>query len=298
MKGCARTCLLWLLGWGAAAFAFHHYFIRIRDFGPPMYWAAAVAGLAVVLTFGYAWGIVAAYRERKMLVEAVAGTTLPDGKWIAISGPIHSMAPLTAPLSGRDSVAYEYKISRSERVGRSSSDVPYFEGKALTPSTIATRQGTVRLLAVPSFQDVEPENVPPSQALANAREYVMLTEFRMRSEDKNAVDEESMDDDGQYRRDRRHSASDVALTEEFRYEEKRIGQGEQVCAFGLYSRQRGGFVPHPNWAHQMRLMRGDAAAVAAKLRTRMIRYFAGVLLCSGAAYGIVRLYEWRAVVSP
>lgn len=298
MKGCARTCLLWLLGWGAAAYAFYTYFVSLRDFGPPTYWASAGAGLCVVLTIGYALGIGQAYRERRMLRDSMVGAPPADGKWAAVSGTIHSMAPLTAPISGLDSVAYEYKIYRHEGRGRNSSQVTYFDGKGLAPSTIATRLGSVRLLSVPSFQDVELQDVPWQQAVENAKAYVAQTEFRMRDQDRNAVDEESTDDDGQYRRDRRHTTKEVDLAGDFRFEEKRIGNGEQVCAFGLYSRERGGLIPHPNWAQQTRLMRGNAMAVVEKLRSRMVKYFIGIVVCSAIAYAIVRLYESRAAALP
>jgi len=298
MKGCARTCILWMVGWVAAAGAFFYYFRGIRDFGPPMYWAAIGAGLAVVLCIAYAWGIVQAYRERSMLMGAMAGTPPEDGKWAAVSGTIHSSSPIAAPITGLDSIAYEYKIYRHEQSGRNSSQVTYFDGKALTPSTIATRSGSIRLLSVPSFQDIEAEQISWTQAVANAKEYIERTEFRMRDQDKNAVEEESTDDDGQYRRDRRYSATDVDLADDFRFEEKRIAQGEQVCAFGMYSRERGGLIPHPNWANQTRLMRGNALKVADKLRTRMIKYAFGVVILGAIPYAIVRFYLHQAATLP
>ena len=298
MKGCARTCILWLVGWAAAAYAFYTYFIGIRDFGPPMYWAAIGAGLCIALIASYVLGIGQAWHERKMLLDAMGGVPPPDGKWAAVAGTIHSMSPMTAPISGLDSVTYEYKIYRTEGSGKSSAQVTYYDGKALTPCTIATRSGSVRLLSVPSFQDIEPSEVPWQTAVANATEYIARTEFVMREQAKNSVEEESADDDGNYRRDRRYSTDEVNLADDFRFEEKRIGQGEQVCAFGLYSRSRGGLIPHPNWAKQTRFMRGNAIGVADKLRARMIKYAIGVFVFGGIAYGIVRLYEYKAATLP
>lgn len=297
MKGCARTCLLWLLGWGAASYAFYRYFVGLRNFGPPMYWASVIAGLCVIAAIGYALGIGTAYRERKLLLEAMAGTPPPDGQWAAVSGHIHSMAPLTAPISGQDAVTYEYKIYRHERSGKNTAQVTYFEGKALAPSTIATRHGSVRLLSVPSFTDVAAEKVPWNDAVANAKTYVAQTDFELLEtvkQRRNQTEEESTDDDGQYRFDRRKTTNEIDLADDFRFDEKRIGQGEQVCAFGLYSRQRGGLIPHPNWSKQTRLVRGDAMMVAGQLRSRMVKYVIGILVFSGIAYGIVRLYEYKA----
>lgn len=297
MKGCARSCILWLLGWALAAYAFYDHFVGIRDFGPPMYWGSAIAGLCIVAIVGYTIGIGTSYRERTMLLEAIAGTPPEDGKWAAVSGPIHSMASLTAPISGRDAVAYEYKIYRHEQQGRNHSDVTYFDGKALAPSTIATRQGTMRLLSVPSLADIPADSIPWPEAVGNAREYVARTEFELTEsagKRRSKLEDEWTDDDGQYRRDRRYSTSEIALEDDFRFEEKRIGQGELVCAFGLYSRQRGGLIPHPNWSKQTRLMRGDTSAVAAQLRSRMVKYAIGIVVSGAIAYGIVWLYHYKA----
>ncbi len=117
-----RSCLLLLLGWGAAAYAFYWYFVGLRDFGAPMYWGSA-AGLFVVAAIGYLAGIGTAYREWRMLLDAMAGTPLADGRWMGVSETIHSTRPLTAPLSGEKIVAYEYRIHRDERIGKSVSEV-------------------------------------------------------------------------------------------------------------------------------------------------------------------------------
>ena len=301
MKGCARSCLLLLLGWGAAAYAFYYYFVSLRDFGPPMYWGSAAAGLFVVAAIGYAVGIGTAYRERKMLLDAMAGTPPADGEWAGVSGTIHSTTPLHAPISGQKVVAYEYKIHRDERHGKSSSEVVYYDGKALAPSTIATRQGSVRLLSVPAFNDVEAEQVPWSEAVERATEYLAKTTFTIYDtaiKRRGRLEEEWTDDDGNFRQDKQHFTREVDLGDRFQFEEKHVRQGEQVCAFGLYSRQRGGLIPHPNWAKQTRLVRGDASKVAGQLRSRMIKYFIGVVIFSGLAYSIVALYRYQAATLP
>lgn len=294
MKGCARSCLLWLLGWGAAAGAFYFYFTSLHHFGPPTYWAAAAAGLFVVAAVGYALGIGTAYRERKTLLDAMTGTPPEDGQWVAVSGTIQTTFPLTAPISGQPAVAYEYKISRSEKMGKNNSQVVYVAGKALASSVISTRQGTVRLLAVPAFTEIPPEAVPSIDAGTNAREYVERTTFPSRetsAKGRQGLEEEWTDDDGQFRSDKQMHGLPDDFPNGFLFEEKRIRQGEQICAFGLFSRQRGGIVPHPNWAKQTRLVRGEASTVASQLRNRMIKYSVGIMIFACLAYGIVRLYE-------
>jgi hypothetical protein len=301
MKGCARSCLLLLLGWGAAAYAFYWYFVSLRDFGPPMYWGSAVAGLLVVGAIGYLAGISIAYRERKMLLEAMAGTPPADGQWAGISGTIHSTTPLTAPISGERVVAYEYRIHRDERLGKTMSEIVYYDGKALAPSTIATRQGSVRLLSLPAFTDLEAESIAQSEAAPRAKAYVASTPFTIYDTAKKRrtrIEEEWTDDDGQFRLDRQHFTREIDLGDGFHFEEKHIRQGEQVCAFGLYSRERGGLVPHPNWAKQTRLMRGDSSKVAEQLRRRMRNYFIGAIVCSALVYAIVRLYHYQVAALP
>jgi hypothetical protein len=301
MKGCARSCLLLFLGWGAAAYAFYWYFVSLRDFGAPMYWGSAVAALFLVAAIGYAAGIGTAYRERKMLLDAMAGTLPVDGRWAGVSGTIHSTSPLAAPLSGEKVVAYEYRIHRSERFGKSRSDIVYYEGKALAPSTIATRQGSVRLLSLPAFTDVEAASIAQSEAVQRAQSYVAGTAFTIydtATKRRTGIEEEWTDDDGQYRKDRQHFTRDIDLADGFQFEEKHIRQGEKVCAFGLYSRERGGLVPHPNWAKQTRIVRGDSSTVAERLRRRMINYFIAAMVCGGLVYAIVRLYQYKVATLP
>jgi hypothetical protein len=298
MAGCARTCVLWLLGWAGAAAAFYAYF---RDFGilePQIYWASGGAGLCVAIAVSYLAGIVNSFRERATLLEASVGATTPeDGKWVAVSGHIHALNPLRSPLSATNAVAYEYKISRMVRSGKSgSSEISLYDGKALVPSTIATRYGTVRLLSVPTF-DVKPEDLADETAIANAQRYIESTQFQTRQTPKDkrvGMEQESTDDDGNFRRDDYYPPEyEIDLTA-CMFSEKVIRQNEAVCAFGLYSRHRGGIIPHPNWAKQTRIMRGDASTVAGQLRSRMIKYAIGLVIVSAIIFGITKAYTHYA----
>lgn len=292
MKGCARTCLLQLLGWGVASAAFFYYFRGLGEL-PALYWAAIGAGLCVMLAIGYAWAIKDLVRERHMLLEAAQGAPPPDGEWVAVSGKIHSIHSLTGPLSGEDVVAYQYKVSRMERSGKSSSDVTYYDGKALVPSTIATRHGSVRLLSVPTF------DVPAAplgryvETVQRVQRYIDATPFQTNQTPKTeriGMEQESTDDDGNFRVDKRWFADREVDLDGFQFEEKHIRQNETVCAFGLYSQQRGGIIPYPNWAKQTRVMRGDATAVAKQIRTRITKYVIGIVVFGAAAYGIAMIY--------
>jgi hypothetical protein len=300
MKGCARSCLLWLIGWAAASGAVFYY---LRQFGvhePQLWWAAAGAGLFAVFSISYAVAIVKFAKERSMLLGAMVGQPPKDGQWVAVSGTIRSIDPVRTPVTGVAAVAYDYDIFRIETrsSGRNSSTSKhsYYQGKALAPSTIATRQGAVRLLAVPTL-DVPADEIKTEAGTINARKYVSETTFQTFSMPKGGkigMEHELTDDDGMFRVDKRGMPDVDVDIADCTLSERYIKQGETVCAFGLYSAARGGLIPHPNWAKQARLMRGDATAVAGQLRTRMVKYVFGILIFGGAAFGIVKFYEHYA----
>lgn len=298
MKGCARTCILWLLGWAAASYAFYRYFSSLGDLREGLWWATGGAGLAVMLVISYLYGIVDVARERSILLDSISGAPLQDGKWVAVGGRIHSLQRLTAPLSGENVVAYKYTISRREGTGKSSTTVHHFEGKALIPSTISTRTGSVKLLSVPTF-DMSAAKLDITRAIENAQSYVAATQFESndtpKSERAGTVEKESTDDDGNFRVDSRSkNAFDVPI-DSCDFEERHIKQNEEICAFGMYSQQRNGLIPHPNWAKQTRIMRGSAESVAAQLRTRMIKYAFGVVIFAAIVWGVVKLCQMNAV---
>jgi hypothetical protein len=172
--------------------------------------------------------------------------------------------------------------------------VTYYEGKAVVPSTIATRHGSVRLLAVPTF-DLPPAGFSNYQdAVANAREYIAATTFQTKHTPKDhrtGMEEEHADDDGNFKVDKRHYVEKEIDINGFQLTEHHVKQNETVCAFGLYSHQRGGLIPHPNWAKQTRLMLGDAEKGAAQLRNRIMKYFIGIVCFGAAAYGVVWIYS-------
>ncbi|HYH06057.1 MAG TPA: hypothetical protein VEK11_03255 [Thermoanaerobaculia bacterium] len=298
MKGCARTCVIWLFLWLASAGAL---FLHLRQFGilnPQIFWACGIAGLLMTMAFAYAFNIATARRERAMLLEAMTGMPPEDGKWVAVSGVIRALNPLRAPLSGTPAVAYAYKINETRRTSKGSSIVTLYEGKALTPATIATRHGGVRLLAVPSL-DLPIEQVPYAAAHDRAKAYVQATQFQTSATPKEkriGMNQESTDDDGNFRVDKCLDATYVNFAN-CTFEEHLVKQGETICAFGLYSRQRGGLIPHPNWSNQARVMLGNAETVAAKLSARMRKYAIGIVVCGALAYGIVWLYQHAASTS-
>lgn len=290
MTGIARTCLIALVAWLAASAVL---FVHINRAGvQPKYafWGATISAFCAVIAVNYAIAVVEELRERALLLGAAKGAPLVDGKWVAVNGPIRSRAPVRAPLSGRQCVAYEYRISKEEQTTDGSRDVTCFEGKGLAPSSIAARQGTVRLFAVPTI-DAKMDRLELRDALENARAYIDATAFESSAtpkEQRVSMEQESSNDTEQFRKDRM-----VWGIEDLRigiFEERHIAQGETVCAFGRYSQARGAIVPHPNYATRARLMRGDAGIAARELMKRIKRHAVIAPVWGLAAYGVVKLY--------
>ncbi|MFP5246461.1 MAG: hypothetical protein ACLGH0_07175 [Thermoanaerobaculia bacterium] len=270
MHGCARSCLLQLAVWAAFAGAF---------FLLETHWVVAVVGgLFAALATLMAAGAIKAARERRMLLSAMLGSLPPDGRWVAVSGTISTLSPMQAPLSGATVSAYEYKILNDQQ--------PYIDGKGLASSTI----GSIRLLSVPQLE-VEPVALDRAKAIANATEHIRRATFERRDTSKQrtaALEKEWTDDDGVFRIDKRYydTADDLAS---FRFEEKHIRPGDAVCAFGFYSRERGGLVPDSKWGRHTRLMRGRADEVAGRLRARMIRFSVATIVFAILAYSATQI---------
>ena len=260
MTGLARWCLQWPLLWAAAAYAAYRY--------GGMPWLAVLSGLLFTIAVACCVSLGRTIRERALL----RGGPPEEGAWVAVSGSIHSMDPLRAPFSGAECVAYHYRIYLGKTV--------LYDGKALAPSTIATRHGSVRLLAVP-FLDLPAQTI--AGAAEKARQFIDATAFESVT-----VEQEATDDDGVFRRDKEYHGP-VADLSRCTFEERHIRQGETVCAFGLYSHMRGGLIPHPDWSKHTTLMRGSAEEVAGQLGRRMVKLAVAAIACGAAAAALVAL---------
>ena len=292
MKGCRRGCIAQLLLWAVIATTFSFYARSIGRAGPEIWPVSIGIGLVATMALLLAHSAVGTAKERRLLLRASEGVTPRDGEWTAVCGEIRSSAPMRAPLSGEPAVAYEYSIGRDQRIGKSTSFVTYFDGKALAASTIVMPTGVMRILAVPALE-VEPAQLEEERAIANAREYVRQAEFAPRDSAQQrtaALEREWTDDDGVFRIDKKHSASDIDLSAGFRFEERHVKPGETVCAFGVYSAERRGLIPDAKWGRHARIMRGVATDATRALRARVIRYVIGSLILGALAVGVAIAY--------
>lgn len=287
MKGCARSCVLYLASYlavvSAIVFTLHRQYSLSPD---ETGWVAAGAGFLLWVGFGWLFGIAQPIRERSSIRSDMSGTRPIDGKQTGIVGRIDAPGQrLKAPLSGTDCVAYKYEIYKMVRSGKNSVKSTFVDGIALIPSVITTQSGSYRLLSVPTL-DFPEADLDHQTAVVNAEAHVRATVFEQKEGawKRPKIEEQWTDDDGAYRRERKFTedAIDIASCT---LSEQHIKRGDAVYAFGLYSEQRGGLIPHPNWAKQTRIMKGEGEDVIRQLGKRITKYiFGGIFsLAAGAA---------------
>lgn len=287
MKGCARSLFVQLAGFLATVGAV--LFLFDERFGLPpgkTLGASLFAGFFAWLGWTLLFGIAQPIQERSALRDCLAGKRPADGKRAGVAGTISAAGQaMRAPLSGADCLAYKYEISLTRGSGRSRHKAVYFEGIALVPSVITTTSGNYRLLAVPTF-DFGGEAIDRRKALRNWEEHVRTAQFEPESS-RRTLEKQWTDDDGAYHCEKRNKTSGEVPLEECTFREDIITPGDRVYAVGLFSEARGGLVPHPNWARETRIMKGDAESVLRQLKGRIVKYVIGGILCSAAAAGIL-----------
>jgi hypothetical protein len=233
----------------------------------------------------YVWEVARRLKTSAMIRRAQSGDAPRDGKKIAAIGRISSSGEtLLAPFSKTPCVIYDYKIT----TGFSSDDTNLYIGARQIPSTIQTRQGSIRLLAHPDLK-LGDQTIPREIALSNALEYIESTQFRdtgignITSSLKELMDTYK-DDDGSVRYDNKISTvADTRNIEDAFFVEKLVRPGDEVCVIGEYSSQRGGIVPDLKspLINQTTLEPGGGDAPMRRARSGTIGYAIGACIFLG-----------------
>jgi hypothetical protein len=258
------------------------YYAWLRGrFDPPGDWIAAlVGGFLMMMVAGLLQNAHLAWRDQRVMDRAHQGMPPEDGKTFAASGPIRPLGrPLLAPFSGTECVAYEYDVVRgagSEGDGGGNA----YGGFHLTPSAVETSIGRVKLLSWPVLDDFRRRRVEDEQGQARAAAYVAATTFEPMGVTKvyAQLKELLTDDDGFVRKDWRMGEGPVDVAA-CGLRERLVPVGEVVSAIGPYSAEKNGIVPGVGRGQApVRLLRGSAATVYAKLRGRSRNHFTGAVI--------------------
>lgn len=267
-----KSVLVFLLSWGIPFLAL--WYGAHELFYPPGDWIGAL-----IVSFGIALGIGALRKarfERRDAALAARPEGPPrDGERVAIAGTIEPTgAPLRAPLSGLECVAYDYSISHipelppliGKPANQSSRPSPVIDrsGMALAPSIVRSGLREVRLLAFPGFEGF-PDSELDDGKVERARGYIATTQFTDQSilDTMEQVAKVIEDRSGSLRVDwKMTSHQDL---ENSRFEERVVPVGAKACVVGLYSAKDNGVVPQADTGG-VRLIRGSRAEALEFLR--------------------------------
>lgn len=225
-----------------------------------------------------------------MLARAIDGQPPIDGQIGVITGEIHAQGTaMRAPLSDVPCIAFQYEIFKHVRSGRQGHKAVYYKGIALTPSTIRTKSGSYKLLAVPTF-DFESEFLAHDATVRRAAALIRTANFEAPQKPftRPAIENQWSDNDGSYRLEIKHATTAFDL-ETCSFSEFVVKDGEAVCVFGRYSAARGGIAADENWANETRIMKADGATIVAALGSRVARYIVWGLIACGASATIAIL---------
>jgi len=289
-----KSCGTWLLVYLAAAVVIAAVAYRRFPVAQAVIVPSLIGAGLLWLGLGYLTEIRRKLREAMMIGRTRGGEPSRDGEKISAIGRIVATGPtLASPLSQTACVAYKYEI----RDAGTEHNAIRFHGFALTPSSIQTPQGSVRLLAYPDLK-VKPQFVPDDVALPNAQQYISETEFREFSlQNIGQTFKEMMDvykdDDGSIRTDQ--CIRKDADLRNVNFVEWLIRPGDEVCAIGRYSSQRGGIVPNPKSAilDRATIEQGSPEVFARRSVRGAIGYLiGGLIFVTIVAGGLLALYTF------
>ena len=281
MKSFVLSLVIW-----AGLFGPFWYVAHERFFPPGDWIGALVVSLAITLGIG---GLRRAWLGRRdaFLLSRPDGP-LRDGRRVAIAGTIEPVGePLTAPLSGRACLAYDYEIGHMESpplqfIGkaRNQSQMPRevidLGGYGLAPSVIRSGVREVRLLAFPGLEGF-PRSATKDLAIDRARSYVEATTFEKQSLISGIGDMNRLvsDRSGSIRTDWRMTSHDDLESSFFR--EQILPVGAKACVIGRYSEKEPGIVPEAN-AGGVRVIRGTREQGLSFLRDKVTGSWIAALL--------------------
>ena len=296
MKGCARRlalmCIVYVASAAGIAWLLHERFDLPLD---QMWHVSLGAGVFVWIGLTLFGAIPEVNRERGSMRACHDGRRPVDGQQVGLVGTIATSSPLLrAPLSGTQCLAYKYAISMLQKSGKNRNMVTMVEGIAIVPSTIATPCGSFKLLAVPTLETggrmFSPDATERAVTIRNAAELLRTARFESPGKVvRGTLEKQLTDDDGAFQCDQNYTTEPIPL-DECRFQEDVVRSGEKVYLYGLYSEQRGGIVPHPNWANDTRILTGDIDEVSRKLGRKIRNYTLGGVIFCGIGAGIVALF--------
>jgi hypothetical protein len=291
-----RACILYFVLFVLLCAAYF-VFLQPRVETPGQYLLSFFGALSTVMLGGSLAGLTDTLRCTAALRRDRRGERLRDGRWEAVSGPIHARGtPLRSPFGGVPCAAYEYDAERTIylRSGRrlSPSKESSVFGWAMTPCVIQSSRGQVSLLGWPLL-DAFPENLQSGpSAHERAKDYVRDTAFTRLPKSEalkllSMMEQAIVDDDGNLRTDCR-STDEPDPLQGRDLKEKVVPEGEVVTALGLYSALKGGFAPQTKrLGTANRLLPGERRAVGRRLWLKALSMLVFAVVFFALIHGLI-----------
>lgn len=295
-----KGCLVFFLSYGILIAAFYATFHP--RFEPPGDWIAALIGAFFTLIgIGFFKQALQAFKDSRAIANSLQGAPPRDGKLCAAVGTARAYGkPLIAPFTLTECIAYSLEIG-SNLLSPSSDDNPKkveFSSFGLTPSCVQTPYRQIKLLGIPTFDEVEHNYLRDDESLARAQAWVRDNEFEDLSGLKLVKGIAEIcgalaDSDGSInKRWRTTRDNDISALE---VDEQVIKHGEQVCILGTYNAAKDGLVPDMSEGQLNRFIAGSPEKLVGKMRLRIIpNIFGGIffLVASiGGSYGALAARE-------
>ena len=174
--GCVIGLLLY------AAFVYGYYLWLGQTFeGKELWIASFIVGLIATLGVGALGNSYYAWRDGAVLSDALIDMPRRDGKRTAVAGTLEPLGQmLTAPLSGKPCVLYEYDVFRQvtrtkNDGGTETSKSVDFAGVGKTECIIRSTSSKLRLIGFPDLEPLDEDQLVEKADVLRARQYVQFT---------------------------------------------------------------------------------------------------------------------------
>lgn len=174
------SCLISLILYAAFVYGYYQWLGQSFE-GTELWVASFIVALIAAGGVGALCNSYLAWRDASVLSDAIVDMPRRDGKRTAAAGRLEPLGqPLTAPLSGKPCVLYEYEISREvtrtkQGGGSETSKSVDFAGIGKTECVIQSTSSRLRLMGFPDLEPIADENLQDQADVERARQYVQFT---------------------------------------------------------------------------------------------------------------------------
>ncbi|RIL12559.1 MAG: hypothetical protein DCC75_00225, partial [Proteobacteria bacterium] len=169
-KGCLILLLIWIV-----LSALYYQVLQGTELADQI-WVPILYGLSGVLVIANLQGLRMVFGMRSAAKRAPH--EWKAGSLVGFSGRIQAVSKaLIAPFSGKEAVIIEYEIERRVGSGKSTSMQNHFMGFLMTPCTVYSARGPVRLIGFPLLAQIHPASDDP-YSYEKAARYLAAAKFK------------------------------------------------------------------------------------------------------------------------